>query len=153
MRQVSDDSSPAKRDTGVSTFPVVGLAHTFKVCVFGRPGTLADLKVCASRVAGRKCINSRVPRSGTPSSRRCKPTDADPGKPFRPWRGRPLQEPTPPGLIGFCRLLSVGCTYGYLWTDPSHIQRPLLLCRATNDYRANTVSGTSGLRCCGAYPC
>ena len=39
---------------GVSTFPVVGLAHTFKVCVFGRPGTLADLKVCASRVAWTK---------------------------------------------------------------------------------------------------
>jgi len=36
-------------ERGVSTFPVVGLAHTFKVCVFGRPGTLADLKVCASR--------------------------------------------------------------------------------------------------------
>src|SRR6516165_9613636 len=66
-----------------------------------------------------KSVTTAVPRSGTPSSRRCKPTDADPGKPFRPWMGRPLQEPTPPGLIGFCRLLSVGCTYGYSWTDPS----------------------------------
>ena len=80
----------------------------------------------------RRCVDGALgPRQRSPAkrdtvnSRRCNLRTRTPKKPVGPG-GPDVPRSAPPGLIGFGRPLSVGCTYGYSRTGPSrgHMHLP-----------------------------